>query len=116
MHGGEKVLARTVFSAARVTIMAWWMGTFHAAGRVVLFCGWNTTWAPAASARMRRWVLHAAQLPLQEYNCPITKQTKLNGGAFLHSLKPHSCRRKDTCVILCSNYFCFVLHFRKKYR
>ena len=35
-----------VFSAARVVIMAWWIGSFQSFGRVVLFCGCSTSWAP----------------------------------------------------------------------
>ena len=37
---------QTVFSAARVTIIAWWTGTFQSFGRVVLFCGWKMSCAP----------------------------------------------------------------------
>ena len=37
---------QTVFSAARVTIIAWCTGTFQSFGRVVLLWGWKTIWAP----------------------------------------------------------------------
>ena len=32
-----------------VVAIAWWTGIFQSFGRVVLFCGWNTTCAPLAT-------------------------------------------------------------------
>ena len=83
-RGGEQALGRTVFSAARVTIMAWWMGTFHAAGRVVLFCGWNTTWAPAA----------CRQAPVRQARGCVAGTAGQDGGGVGGSATHHASLRR----------------------